>query len=575
MSTAIETQSNEVMSAAFPASQEEGLSDDEVSGSSSLSDIADQEGLEPATSDIENTFEGNDSDENETEAETERLEDSPHSARKHKHVVLRSYGESKTYDRSPSKLQDQLLAHAEDEDDDETRTGDEDSGNESTKSGSDEEAATSHVPSVEEQKAYTTPDSKKRKRHTIMDGGVAEKNDRSEEPANKRVCSMINDGNAYLDEEEDVLVEDDVEMSNPTNGEDGADDQDDNEDLQPISADKGPLEILAEASSKKAEKRNTRQSQDSTQNGLDSKAQDAASTADKLNGNRDPPCVGDEAEGLADVEEYDEAEIALRNVEEVEKKRTAIDQLSAIEKHVRIFRIRLCEERIAQLELEEAQLRQESPTHPEYLSMVRCIDELRDDRIGKANRRREYALQTAQNFAVSRRSQILGQYAQTARDIREAKLEALGKQWYEIQSDRRCCSGGIPDYAYKFSEKRSQKITNQMSYNKEVSILSGVAKYVGFPAAPSMAPATAAQIEEDFERMGIRTHHQQARQGRPVRPEFAAFRAASSRYKLVEDQQFIEQHAWANAAHPMHQIHRQGSSQQGLVQPYRGEWYKR
>lgn len=48
-----------------------------------------------------------------------------------------------------------------------------------------------------------------------------------------------------------------------------------------------------------------------------------------------------------------------------------------------------------------------------------------------------------------------------------------------------------------------------------------------------------------------------------MHPEFAALRAASSRYKLVEEQQFIEQHAWANAAHPMHQIHRQSSVQQG------------
>jgi len=136
--------------------------------------------------------------------------------------------------------------------------------------------------------------------------------------------------------------------------------------------------------------------------------------------------------------------------------------------------------------------------------MVRCLDERRDEKIRIAERLKEYTLQTVQNFAVSRRSQILAQYAQTARDVRETKLEVLGKQWYDIQNDRRRCSGSVPDYAYKFSEKRSQNIMNQMSYNKEVSILSGVAKYVGFPAAPTMAAACPAEVEDDFERMGVR-----------------------------------------------------------------------
>jgi len=136
--------------------------------------------------------------------------------------------------------------------------------------------------------------------------------------------------------------------------------------------------------------------------------------------------------------------------------------------------------------------------------MVRCVDERRNEKIIIAERLKEYTLKTAQTFAVSRRSQILAQYAQSVRDIREKKLEVLGKQWYDIQSDRRRCSVSVPDYAYKFSEKRSQNIMNQMSYNKEVSILSGVAKYVGFPAAPSMSAATPTEVDDDLERMGVR-----------------------------------------------------------------------
>jgi hypothetical protein len=49
---------------------------------------------------------------------------------------------------------------------------------------------------------------------------------------------------------------------------------------------------------------------------------------------------------------------------------------------------------------------------------------------------------------------------------------------------------------------------NQVAYSNEVSILSGVAKYVGFPAAPPMASTTAAELEEDLEKMGVSLKHQ-------------------------------------------------------------------
>jgi Sds3-like len=148
-------------------------------------------------------------------------------------------------------------------------------------------------------------------------------------------------------------------------------------------------------------------------------------------------------------------------------------------------------------------LREDNPTHPEYLAMMQCIEARRDERIRIAKKIREYEMQALRNFAVARRSQILVQFQQEVRDIREKNLEQLGKQWYEIQHDRRSYAGSVPDYALKFPTRRSQQIQNQIAYSHEVSILSGIAKYVGFPAAPPMAQATAAELEEDFEKMGV------------------------------------------------------------------------
>jgi hypothetical protein len=106
-------------------------------------------------------------------------------------------------------------------------------------------------------------------------------------------------------------------------------------------------------------------------------------------------------------------------------------------------------------------------------------------------------------FAVAGRSQILSQYNQEVREAREQHIERLGKQWYEIQHDRRSYAGSVPDYTVKFPVKRSQQIQNQVAYSNEVSILAGISKYVGFPAAPPMLPASHAEIEEDFEKIGV------------------------------------------------------------------------
>jgi hypothetical protein len=168
-----------------------------------------------------------------------------------------------------------------------------------------------------------------------------------------------------------------------------------------------------------------------------------------------------------------------------------------------LIRCRLYDERLEQFNREEVMLRQANPTHPEFLAMMQAIDGRRDDRIRQADKLRDYEMQTLKNYAVARRSQILTQFQQEVRELREKKLEQLGKEWYEIQHDRRCYAGTVPDYGLKFPTQRAQQVQNQIAYTKEVSILSGIAKYVGFPAAPPMAPASAAELEEDLEKMGV------------------------------------------------------------------------
>ncbi|RKF74708.1 putative transcriptional regulatory protein dep1 protein [Golovinomyces cichoracearum] len=217
----------------------------------------------------------------------------------------------------------------------------------------------------------------------------------------------------------------------------------------------------------------------------------------------------EEEEKEEEEEEEEEEEgtgIITRNEEATEKKRIALDRLSDIERQFSTFRERLYEERLKSLDQEDAMLREAQPSHPEYLAKLQCIDARRDEKIRKAIRLWEYELQSLKKVAVAQRSQILVQYQQEVREVREKKLEQLGEQWYKIQHDRRSYAGICPEYTLKFPTKRTQQISNQIAYNNEVSVLSGFAKYVGFPAAPIIAPASASELEDDLEKMGASPH---------------------------------------------------------------------
>lgn len=64
---------------------------------------------------------------------------------------------------------------------------------------------------------------------------------------------------------------------------------------------------------------------------------------------------------------------------------------------------------------------------------------------------------------------------------------------------------GEPHFVYKFEEKFEKRISQQRAINKEVSLLSGIAKHIGFPAAPELLSLPASEVDEDLRRMGIST----------------------------------------------------------------------
>lgn len=166
-------------------------------------------------------------------------------------------------------------------------------------------------------------------------------------------------------------------------------------------------------------------------------------------------------------------------------------------------RCRLCDENIEKLTRELEMLKQPDCRHPEYLAMLRCVDERRDDKIHFETTLFNYKLDCLKNKTVAERHQWHSQYFQTVRDLRDKHLMLCNQRFYQLQKERRNLGSDEFDYTYYFPTKRSTQIQQQTAYNLEVSVLSGVAKYVGFPAAPEIIPVRNNELEEDFRAMKV------------------------------------------------------------------------
>lgn len=226
----MEQAADAILQAARESASLDELSDVEVDGdgSSSLSEIEDKDGEQDEDAEVSDDLSNISDDENDSEAETERLEDSPHKLRPHKDVVLSSHNEDQTYQRSPSKLHNQITADGQDVEEDEEPLSDEDisihESPDSPKSSVHDEperepvtAPTSLEDSSGEGKTMLSAadaDTRKRKRSIMGGSGL---DDDPDEPMRKRTGSVMTPGDEYAIEE-DPHQDEEAEMSNLTSG---------------------------------------------------------------------------------------------------------------------------------------------------------------------------------------------------------------------------------------------------------------------------------------------------------------------------------------------------------------------
>lgn len=211
----------------------------------------------------------------------------------------------------------------------------------------------------------------------------------------------------------------------------------------------------------------------------------------------------DQAEATDEDAEVDDVDATVKSEEEQVKRAAAMETLMIIERQFAAFRDKLYDEKISQLNLELSQLSDPETTHPELLKQFECVNKYRDDKQETEQRLLVFKVGALKRKSVAERSQIHSAYFQTVRDLRERHMERMSEHFYRIQRERFKSSQVTPTYTIPFPDKRIQQVTHQTAYNKEVSILSGIAKHVGFPAAPDLQAAKLADLEGDLRDMGV------------------------------------------------------------------------
>ncbi|KAK5731836.1 hypothetical protein LTR17_011048 [Elasticomyces elasticus] len=268
----------------------------------------------------------------------------------------------------------------------------------------------------------------------------------------------------------------------------------------------------------------------------------------------------EQPEEIADAPEAEPSADVAKGEGERLAKAAASSAFEGIAKQFTAFREKLYDERLATMNTEISMLAQPDCQHPEYLRQVACVNARREKQMREAQAYYHYRLTSIRQRTLGDRSQLQSQYHQHIREMREDVMYKLGEDWYNIQKERRQQHQEMGDaYIYKFPAKKSAQIRQQAKYNQEISVLSGVAKYVGFPAAPDINGADGDGLEDDLKAMKISKRvPQPATAPAPAlpsaQPAYQRYPTVPTQNEALAHQQYIEQNAWAQPQRPLHNL---------------------
>lgn len=488
--------------------------------SSSLSEIEDVSDNEPSDDELPR-LQPAATEDVDSEAETERLEDSPNNHRIPRNIKLSG---ANRFESSPSKLAQSTTYDEMEEEEEEDELNDTPSkARRVTKSnGVSEDIETPILEDADKQQSPPDVVGKKRKRLQASEDLEPDVGD-DDEPLRKRRGSLkVDDVGEDVAADSSTIREETEDVGKQEVSETPADDAQDSA---------APVTRGRRGKKGKRKGRKARDVDDELENG------DIA-----IESTEDP--LPEDEEAADAVDEANDADATAKSEEELVRKIAAIDALAVLEKEFATLRDKIYDEKIAKIDRELEQLTSAEPTHPELLRQLECIQRHRDKKINYEHTLFQYRIRSLMSRSLADRASIHSTFFQRVRDTRERHSTGVSKQFYAIQHDRFKTEELGAHHYIPFPTRRSQQISQQTAYNQEVSIMAGVAKYVGFPAAPSLSAARHTEIDDDFEKMGISIEH------RPVVvPHSGAVRGGTSaempRFTAAEEG-FQELSAWYN-----------------------------
>ncbi|KAK9368928.1 Sds3-like-domain-containing protein [Lipomyces kononenkoae] len=182
--------------------------------------------------------------------------------------------------------------------------------------------------------------------------------------------------------------------------------------------------------------------------------------------------------------------------ERAQKRKAAVTSLTEIEVEFAKLRDRLHDDKIARLQAEVEMCL--DGTHPELATIYDELAEARDKRIQLADAHRKYRRRCIENQTRSYRTHIHQQLYNNHASLRASMIQETTETWYKANRERRALDTVVPFYGYRVPEKRSVIYRQRQAQYNEIALLTGIAKYIGFPAAPEIKSATADEVAEDI-----------------------------------------------------------------------------
>ncbi|KAK9322710.1 Sds3-like-domain-containing protein [Lipomyces orientalis] len=183
--------------------------------------------------------------------------------------------------------------------------------------------------------------------------------------------------------------------------------------------------------------------------------------------------------------------------ERAQKRKAAVSSLTEIEVEFAKLRDRLHDDKIVRLQAEIEMCL--DGTHPELATVYDELAGARDKRISLADAHRKYRRRCIENQTRSYRTHIHQQFYKNGSNLRATMIQETTETWYKVNRERRAMDTMVPFFGYRIPEKRSVIYRQRQAQYNEIALLTGIAKYIGFPAAPEIKSATADEVAEDME----------------------------------------------------------------------------